>query len=392
MTDKKDIFYLEKVFPEADKIFSENFKSAKEIISNAIIVLDTNVMLVPFDTNEKNVNDIKTIYLKYKLENRLFIPARVAREFANNRATKIGDIFLQIRQLKDNLNSGNFKINQYPILENNQDYKKLITLFKSIQSEIKDSRKHLDNIEAHIQSWTWNDNVSLAYKEIFTPEIIVEVEKTQVELEKELAFRIEYKVAPGYKDSKKPDDGIGDLVIWQTILEIAKKKDKHLIFVTNEQKNDWFYKQDKIGLYPKYELFDEFRRFTGGKSIAIINFVKFLELSNAKAETIKEIKTTIEENSTIIKENTTIDFKSKLSGLQVGMFVEHQIFGVGQIISMGKTNNHEVAEIMFNDHGVKRLLVTFARLKILDNPPNFIYQNPEFDGDPRTYQHLDDMK
>ncbi len=385
MTDKKNIFYLEKVFPEADKIFSENFKSAKEIISNAIIVLDTNVMLVPFDTNEKNVIDIKTIYLKYKSENRLFIPARVAREFANNRANKIGDIFLQIRQTKENLNSGNFKINQYPILENNIDYKKLITLFTTIQKEIKESRKLLDNIEAHIQSWTWNDNVSIAYKEIFTPEIIVEVEKSHTELEQELAFRIEYKVAPGYKDSKKPDDGIGDFVIWQTILEIAKKKDKHVIFVTNEQKNDWFYKQDKIGLYPKYELFDEFRRYTGGKSIAIVNFVKFLELSNAKADTIKEIKTKI-------KENSTDEFNSYLSRLQVGTYVEHVIFGKGQIIRMGKSANHDIAEVMFDKVGVKRLLVRFAKMKIIDNPTSFTTQNLDFEEDSTIYQSLDNEK
>ncbi|MDP1841780.1 MAG: PIN domain-containing protein [Sediminibacterium sp.] len=281
MSDKKDIFYLDKIFPNADKIFSEDFKSAKEIMPNAIIVLDTNVLLVPFDTTEKNVIDIKSIYLKYKKEGRLFIPARVAREFANNRANRIGDIFLQIRQLKDNLNSGNFKINKYPILENNADYKEISKEFDSIQRSIKESRKRFDNLESHIQNWTWNDSVSIAYKEVFTKDIIVEVSKSQEELEKDLSFRIDYKVAPGYKDSKKPDDGIGDLLIWQTILEIAKAKNKDLIFVTNDQKNDWFYKQDKIGLYPKYELFDEFRRFTNGKSIAIINFIG-LGIINAK--------------------------------------------------------------------------------------------------------------
>lgn len=297
MTENKDIFYLDKVFPEPAQIFSENFKAAEKIITDGIIVLDTNVLLVPFDTSEKNVTDIKQIYLKYKSESRLFIPSRVAREFANNRANRIGDIFLQIRQLKENLNSGNFKVNQYPILQNNNDYKNLLQQFDNIQQGIKKSRKHLENLETHIQSWIWDDNVSKAYKEIFTPEIIIEVQKPREEIEKDLAFRIEYKVALGYKDSKKPDDGIGDLIIWQTLLEIAKTKGKDLIFITNDQKNDWFYKQDKIGLYPKYELFDEFRRFTGGKSISIISFVKFLELSKAKEETIEEIKITIKENS-----------------------------------------------------------------------------------------------
>jgi hypothetical protein len=53
MATNKDIFYLDKVFPEPCKIFSESYKSTEEIIMNAIIVLDTNVLLVPYDTNER---------------------------------------------------------------------------------------------------------------------------------------------------------------------------------------------------------------------------------------------------------------------------------------------------------------------------------------------------
>lgn len=386
MADNKDIFYLDKIFPEADKIFSENFKSANEIFSSAIIVLDTNVLLLPFDTSEKNVSDIKSIYQKYKTENRLFIPARVAREFANNRASKIGEIFLQIRQLKEKLNTGNFKINQYPILESNKDFKELQNQFDSIQKSIKISREHLENLESLIQSWTWNDNVSNAYKEIFTQELIIEVQKSKDELEKDLAFRIEHKVAPGYKDSNKPDDGIGDLIIWQTVLEIAKKSGKDLIFVTNDQKNDWFYKQDKIGLYPKYELFDEFRRYTGGRSIAIINFIKFLELSKAKSKTIEEIKTSIQEIRTITRKNSLSEYKRNLPGLVQGLLIEHPRFGQGHIMKVQKSNSGDVIDVAFGDYGIKRLLVKFAQLKILDNGLNFLLMNPEIDADLKISQ------
>jgi hypothetical protein len=333
---------------------------------------------VPYDTSEKNVNDIKSIYLKYKSQGRLFIPARVAREFANNRAVRIGDIFLQIRQTKEKLNSVEFRMNHYPILENNVDYTELNKQFKAIQSGIKTSRVHLSNLENHIQSWTWNDIVSQAYKEIFTKEIIIEVKKSQEDLTNDLEFRIEYKIAPGYKDSKKPDDGIGDLVIWQTILEIAKDKDKDIIFVTNDQKNDWFYKQDKIGLYPKYELFEEFRRFTNGRSISIINFINFLELSNAKKETIKDVKTTLEERKASSSE--VVDY-----GLIKGMEVEHERYGRGKIISLDSLGVNQTVRINFNDD-IKRFLVRFAKLKILNTESNFLLQNPNFDGDHKTYQ------
>lgn len=356
---EKNIFYLDKVFPEADKIFSESFRDPEEIIKDGIIILDTNVLLVPFDTNEKHLSDIKNIFLKYKSNNRLFIPARVAREFANNRANKISNVFLQLRQLKDKLNSGTFKIEQYPMLQNNADYQDLLKQFDLIHKSINTSRKHLENIESHIQSWTWNDSVSTAYKEIFTSEIIVEVQKSNEELEKDLAFRIEYKIAPGFKDSKKPDDGVGDLVIWQTILEIAKKEQKDLIFVTNDQKNDWFYKQDKIGLYPKFELFDEFRRFTNGKSISIINFIKFLELSNANKDTINEVKE-------VYQSNSEQEFIRGLKGIVKGEKVEHTKFGVGTVTEVDlRDPNNKKATINFQKIGSKTLLLDFAMLRRL---------------------------
>lgn len=381
MAEKKDIFYLNKIFPEADKIFSENFKGLEQLSKEAVFVLDTNVLLIPYDTNEKNLNDIKQIYLKYKASNRLFIPTRVAREFANNRANKIGDVFLQVRQLKNNLNSGYFKIEKYPLLEQNKDFQDLLKQFELIQKSLKVSRKLLDNIESHIQSWTWNDSVSNSYNEIFSSDIIVEVQKSCEELEKDLAFRIEYKVAPGYKDSKKLDDGIGDLVIWQTILEIGKNLDKDVIFVTNDQKNDWFYKQDKVGLYPKFELFDEFRRFTNGKSIAIINFVKFLEISDADAKTIEDVKTTI-------SENTNEDFQRGLTGLIAGLQVEHPKFGFGQIIAIRKSGKDEIADILFNSVGLKSLLLGFARLKILESAHNFLILNPNFGEEQNSNQSV----
>lgn len=362
-TEKKDIFYLDKVFPDASRVFSEEFKDAAIISRDAIYILDTNVLLVPFDTTEKNLKEIKSIYERYKAKNRLYIPARVAREFAHNRATKIGEVFLQIRQLKDNLNSGMFKINQYPILDTNPSYIALLKQFEEIQQGIKNSRKLLDSIETDIQSWTWNDNVSRAYKEVFTHDIVIEVEKRKEDIERDLSFRIEYKVAPGYKDSKKLDDGVGDLVIWQTILEISKKFKRDVVFVTNDQKNDWFYRQDKVSLYPKYELFDEFRRFTGGNSISIINFVKFLEISNANSETIDQVKNTIEES-------LFTNFSGNSSVLTPGLTVEHPKFGIGQIQRTRMSGATELIEIIFKEFGLKTLLVQFAKLRIVDNRPS----------------------
>lgn len=366
MPEEKEIFYLDQVLPEASKVFSFDFKALEDISENCIYVLDTNVLFVPFDSSGENLVDIKSILLDLKKDNRLYLPARVAREFANNRATKIGDLFLKIRQSKNNLNTGNFKTANYPLLEENKNYQKLIKKYKEIKKLISESRKLLEEVEGDVLNWNWNDNVSKAYKEIFTPELIVEVKKAKAELIEDLEFRIDHKIAPGYKDSGKIDDGIGDLVIWQTILEIAKQHKSDLVFVTNDQKNDWFYKQDKEGLYAKYELFDEFRRFTKGKSIQIISFPNFLELNHARKETVEEIRQTIKKSDSYFYPKN-----HSIKDLRKGLLIEHESYGVGTITGFFvSSDDKDGCIINFRNGPRKAFLTKHTPMKILDNDRN----------------------
>lgn len=363
-------FYLNKVYPDAANVFSEDFKKPEEIIKEGIVILDTNILLVPFVTSEKSVTEIKRIYSQLKQNERLFIPARVAREFAKNRALKISEVFLSLRQIQGNFNSGHFSIANFPLLEKNPNYEKLNKVFDTIKNEIKESRKYLQALEDDIQSWTWDDIVSQSYKEIFTPDTIIELQKGENEIIEDLKFRIQYKIAPGFKDSEKIDDGIGDLIIWQTVLEIAKDKDADILFVTNDQKNDWFYKQDKTALYPRHELFDEFRRFTGGKSISIVNFVKFLELSNANTDTIKDIEKRVDAINTIEKNDESINkYKRAINfpDISPGTIIEHFKFGIGRIEKIDGGNSGKILIVNFMHFGRKSLLARFAMIKILDS-------------------------
>lgn len=369
-------FYLNEVYPDAANVFSEDFKKPEEIIKEGIVILDTNILLVPFVTSEKSVTEIKRIYSQLKQKERLFIPARVAREFAKNRALKISEVFLSLRQIQGNFNSGHFSIANFPLLEKNPNYEKLNKVFDTIKNEIKESRKYLQALEEDIQGWTWDDIVSQSYKEIFTPDTIIEVQKEDNEIIEDLKFRIQYKIAPGFKDGGKIDDGIGDLIIWQTVLEIAKDKNTDILFVTNDQKNDWFYKQDKTALYPRHELFDEFRRFTGGKSISIVNFVKFLELSDANKDTIEDVEKRVEK----VEINTNTNprgyrFASEFTELSPGTVIEHDRFGIGVIVKVIEGKNHQIIFVNFKLFGKKHLVSQYAKIKVVEVPLNNSYLN-----------------
>ncbi|MEX1239674.1 MAG: UvrD-helicase domain-containing protein [Cyclobacteriaceae bacterium] len=58
---------------------------------------------------------------------------------------------------------------------------------------------------------------------------------------------------------------------------------------------------------------------------------------------------------------------SDTSGLQTGMKVEHPKFGFGTVVNMDLTGADRKAKINFNEVGEKTLLLSFAKLRIIDN-------------------------
>lgn len=288
----QDKFYLEKVFPEADKIFSVNHKTIDEIKDDSIYIFDTMVLLVPYFTSKESVQDFKKIFKNLKDKSKLLLPARVAREFAKNRGQKIAETYNKLIESQDRLNKAQISLEKFPIFETNEDYLKL----KEVESEIsklKDEyREKLKKLAEDLKNWKWDDPVSAMYQEVFTKDVIVEVKLSEKELSENLDFRFDHFIPPGYKktDQNKPDGGIGDLIIWQTTLEIGKDKNSNIVFVTNEEQNDWFYRHQGTAISPKYELLDEFMRYTEGKSISIVNLSTFLQSQQAKEETVNEVK------------------------------------------------------------------------------------------------------
>jgi DNA helicase-2/ATP-dependent DNA helicase PcrA len=58
---------------------------------------------------------------------------------------------------------------------------------------------------------------------------------------------------------------------------------------------------------------------------------------------------------------------SDTSGLKEGMKVEHPKFGFGTVTAMDMTGADRKAKINFTDIGEKTLLLSFAKLRIVEN-------------------------
>jgi hypothetical protein len=146
------------------------------------------------------------------------------------------------------------RLEQYPLLEAMTEFAEATELSAKIAEITVDYNQKLKQVLSKIREWTWNDPVSVTYRKLFTKSVIVDPEignATKIEIERDLDNRVTHQIPPGYKDSGKADKGIGDLLIWRTILEIGQTKKKSVLFVSGDQKADWWYQSDKVTLYPR---------------------------------------------------------------------------------------------------------------------------------------------
>lgn len=157
-------------------------------------------------------------------------------------------------------------------------------------------RDLITRVVDHVRGWEWNDPVSVLYGKLFSADLVFDTSKPPEQIKAEHRNRFAQKIPPGYKDEGKDDQGIGDFLIWLTILELGSTRKTSLIFVTGEEKADWWHRSEQQQLYPRFELVDEYRRASEGRSFHIIRFSRFLELFGASNEVIAEVRE--EENLT----------------------------------------------------------------------------------------------
>ncbi len=287
-----DIFITNKIYPNAEKIFALSVKPLERIKDECIFVIDTNSLLIPYKAAPKSLNEIKKVYVKLIEEKRLIIPGQVAREFAKQRPERIKELFKQLEDKKFKLFGA-----EYPLLEDIKEYKEVLGFKKEINELHSKYNKSIENLMSEIKKWTWNDPISAIYQELFLPEVVFDLPKIDEDkVKKELDNRYKHKIPPGYKDQRKKDDGIGDLLIWHTILAIGEEKNKDVVFVSGEEKADWIYKSAGRTLYPRFELIYEFARCCDEKSFQIINFPELLNLFDTEESVVAEIENISEES------------------------------------------------------------------------------------------------
>jgi rRNA-processing protein FCF1 len=283
--NEKDLFCRQRIYPDATGIISWSPQSLEDVKDSAVVVVDTNALLVPFGTGKASLDEIGKTYRCLVDQNRLAIPGQVVREFARTRVAKLQELHQQLMRKKVVISH-----DAYPLLEGLTGYSEMKALENRLEELVRSYRSAVDSVLTEIRRWRWNDPVSVLYAALFNSQVIQDPQFDEVDLTEDLAQRKKNGIPPGYKDAGKEDGGVGDLVIWRTILEVGKNRRTPLLFVSGDQKPDWWHQSEGQPLYPRFELVDEYRRHSGGATLHLLRFADFLDLFGANPVVVEEVR------------------------------------------------------------------------------------------------------
>lgn len=236
-----EAFWLTDLYRDARALFSYTPESMDQIKNEAFVVLDANVLLAPYEMNSASMSAIDKIYGDLSKSNRLVVPAQAAREFYAHKSQKIATLTEKLQGTISRCNNPLMQ-DKLSIFDGDPTYIEVQSLLKEIANSSRKVATKLSDIKDKLKGYDGGDPVSICYQKYLSSAVVELKLSAQERLEhyKEHLRRKNLRIAPGFKDSHKNDGGIGDYIIWKTILQVANERKIPCIFVTNEEKSDWW--------------------------------------------------------------------------------------------------------------------------------------------------------
>lgn len=224
----------------------------RELWKNAVFVFDTNIFLNLYRYTE--VTRESLLRAMQQLSDRIWMPKQVAQELMKDRTKVILDtlkIFDELKEEKDKF----IKDCREKLRREAKDVK-IDNMSKEIDKHIEILMKESNYIEKLEDDKILNQLLQLFEKKVgngFTETELEEIKRKGID-------RYSKQIPPGYKDFKKGEENnaFGDLIIWKEILSFAKSNKKDIIYVTGDQKEDWWNRVKGRTLGPRVELRKEF--------------------------------------------------------------------------------------------------------------------------------------
>lgn len=274
----RNVFYMYNLEKIKEDVFKDN-----------IIILDTNILLNLY--RHGNDNRKKFLEILEKAKENIYLPYQVVHEFFQNKNDIISQKIASKEKAKKALEKA---INE---VKGISFYKKDEVLIEKLDKLLNESisilikKEEEDEIK---ENYIVNeDKVLTKFFEIFEGKVNTKLLDEEIlKIEEEGKDRYEKNIPPGYMDKKKGTNNCyGDLIIWKEIIKIAKKYKKNILFITDDEKEDWIETYNGMYISPRKELIKEFNEETH-KNFWILKNNEFLKISSQKfkIENISDLK------------------------------------------------------------------------------------------------------
>lgn len=268
-----------------------------EVLKEALVIFDTNVLLNFYDlgpsTRSRSFNTLREI------KDRCWIPYHVALEFHRHRVGRVERAVKNHREAVKGVNKAIGDITQsierQDVLKNDETTTRLVQDFKTAGKALVD---HAENAASQLPQRSSEDPVNEYLAELFDDRVGPPPTQEDINsLNAQGQRRYDHGHPPGITDAAEKANQkfmdrdviysgkFGDLYIWMQMLEIAKAMEgkKHLIFVTDERKQDWWAKDGSNLLGPAPELVQELALIVPGWKLWMYGSPRFFELLSGTA-------------------------------------------------------------------------------------------------------------
>ncbi|MEB4614785.1 PIN-like domain-containing protein [Leucobacter sp. M11] len=259
-----------------------------EIWAEGHIILDTNALLNFFRYTPGTRDEFLTV-LK-KLSSSLWLPHHVGLEFQRRRLTVISSTADAFNKVTEALTKAESDIastlngyKHHPSLNRSELNEKLSSFFGSLTTELKEQQDaHKDLVIGKREAEQTFDQIS----DLFTGKVGPSFAEDELEsICVEGKTRYEKQIPPGFKDKNDKDPNqYGDLIIWKEILRFGAESKKPVIFVTDDAKEDWWWRSEGKTQGPRVELVNEFWE-AAAQRIHFYEPLRFLEYAKVRTKT-----------------------------------------------------------------------------------------------------------
>lgn len=230
----------------------------KRLWESCLFVLDTNVLLNIYRYADVTRDDLFRV-LRY-LGPRVWVPFQAAREFYKDRLAVIRKQRSKYKELSEVVSSQLSRVGQGDFKKSG--FLKIDELQEILRPAVERAVGLIEQEERAHPDLLSHDPYLETLVDLIGDSIGNEPSSEQDAREAtEAQDRIDRKQPPGYEDAKKPvPERYGDVFIWFEILRLAESQHRPIMFVTDENSEDWWQVVEGKKLGPRPELRAEMRR------------------------------------------------------------------------------------------------------------------------------------